>query len=448
MRSRALSMVLLLASGWTLSGPAGAQDSSGIVYSPYRHFKIPFKGSTPEQRLKQLQLFVSTDQGKSWQQAATAPPEQGHFKFLTEKDGYFWFAVQTQDSDGRLYPVRMDGATPNLKVVVDTQPPLVLLQPLTPRGDEVGISWDIRDENLDLTLPDALQAEYRPVGSNSWLPLPRTLAGPQLHWNPMTRSAVQVRVRARDRAGNWGEATASVSLDGSVAPPVGNNEFTQPTVNPDTGPPGRKFVNNKRITLKYDLKEVGPSGVAEVELWFTQDGRSWNKYPPRVGEDPTSQRNVTFEVNSEGVYGITLVAKSGVGLGAKPPQLGDRPQAWIEVDMTKPMVQLQNVIVGQGADKGKLTISWSARDKNLNAQPITLSHGETLAGPWTPIVQNVANSGQHVWTMPERVPYQFHVRVEAVDQANNVGYAITSQLIKVDLSQPKVQILQVEPAGN
>lgn len=445
MRSRGLLLVLLLASGWTLNGPAGAQE--GIVYAPYRHFRVPFTKSSPEQRLKQVQLYVSTDQGKSWQQAATAAPEQGQFKFLTEKDGYFWFAVQTQDNDGRLYPVRMDGATPNLKVVVDTQPPLVLLQPLTPRGDEVGISWDIRDENLDLTLPDALQAEYRAVGSNSWLPLPRTVAGPQLYWNPMTRTAVQVRVRARDRAGNWGEASTSVSLDGSVAPPVGNNDFAQPNANPDTGPPGRKFVNNKRITLKYDLKEVGPSGVAEVELWFTQDGRSWNKYPPRVGEDPNN-KNVTFEVNSEGVYGITLVAKSGVGLGAKAPQLGDRPQAWIEVDMTKPLVQLQNVIVGQGADKGKLTVTWSARDKNLNPQPITLSYGETLAGPWTPIAQNLANSGQHVWTMPERVPYQFHVRVEAADQAANIGYALTSQLIKVDLSQPKVQILQVEPAGN
>ncbi len=185
-------------------------------------------------------------------------------------------------------------------------------------------------------------------------------------------------------------------------------------------------------------------------MWYVYwNSKTWNKlneYDLR-NADPQQPKKLTFTVD-EGVYGITLVAKSGVGLGAKPPQLGDRPQAWIEVDMTKPMVQLQNVIVGQGADKGKLTITWSARDKNLKPQPITLSHGETLAGPWTPMAQNLANSGQHVWTMPERVPYQFHVRVEAVDEAGNSGYALTSQLIKVDLSQPKVQILQVEPAGN
>lgn len=440
---RKLCVLVLLVATWYAS-PGRGQDTAGIIYAPHRQFKIPFQPSSASQRLKQLQLYVSADQGKSWQPAALAAPEQGHFKFLTDKDGFFWFAVQTQDPEGRLYPPRMEGAQPNLKVIVDTQPPLVLLQPLPSRGEEVGVSWDIRDENLDLTLFDAIQAEYRPSGSNTWLPLPRPPTGSQAYWNPNTRSAVEVRVRARDRAGNWGEAVTSASLDGSVpAPAAGGDSASNPAA---PGAAERKFVNNKRISLNYDLKDVGPSGVSEVELWFTQDGRGWNKYPPRPGED-LNKKNLTFEVNSEGIYGVSLVAKSGVGLGFRPPQLGDRPQMWIEVDMTKPLVQLHNVVVGQGTEKGKLTITWSARDKNLTNQPITLSHGETLTGPWTPIVQNQANSGLYVWTMPDRVPYQFHVRVEAVDLAGNAGHAVTSQLVKVDLAQPKVHILNVEPAN-
>ena len=39
------------------------------------------------------------------------------------------------------------------------------------------------------------------------------------------------------------------------------------------------------------------------------------------------------------------------------------------------------------------------------------------------------------------------VTVEAIDQAGNIGEALTDSLIKVDLSQPKVKILTVEPAG-
>ena len=40
--------------------------------------------------------------------------------------------------------------------------------------------------------------------------------------------------------------------------------------------PDRRFVNSKRVSLTYELKEVGPSGAPYLELWFTQDGRSWN----------------------------------------------------------------------------------------------------------------------------------------------------------------------------
>src|SRR5438093_543980 len=156
---------------------------------------------------------------------------------------------------------------------------------------------------------------------------------------------------------------------------------------------------------------------------------------------------IVFEVAGEGVYGITLVAKSGVGLGERPPQVGDRPQLQIEVDTTKPSVRLQDVVVGQGMDKGKLSVTWSASDRNLLPEPIGISYSQTPTGPWTPIGERMVNTGRYVWNMPQQVPYQFHLRVEAVDRAGNVGEAITPHLIKVDLSQPKAKILDVSPAG-
>jgi hypothetical protein len=116
------------------------------------------------------------------------------------------------------------------------------------------------------------------------------------------------------------------------------------------------------------------------------------------------------------------------------------------VDLTRPVVQLQDVIVGEGVDKGKLIITWSAQDKNLSQQPITLSYGEKADGPWVPIMEKMANLGRYVWTMPQQVPYQFYVRVQAFDLATNVGTAVTPQMIRVDLSQPRVNILKIEPA--
>jgi hypothetical protein len=193
--------------------------------------------------------------------------------------------------------------------------------------------------------------------------------------------------------------------------------------------------------------------VSSVELWYVlHQGRTWTKLNDyaidyKAGFEAPQSKKLTFEVNDEGIYGITLVAKSGVGLGDRPPQIGERPQFWIEVDVTKPIVQLQDVKVGSGFDKGKLTIDWKATDKNLAAMPIRLSYAEDKAGQWHTIADKLLNNGRHVWKMPEQLPYQFYVRVEAVDRASNVGEAITLERVKVDLSLPKAKILDVGPGG-
>jgi hypothetical protein len=323
---------------------------------------------------------------------------------------------------------------------------VVTLQPLTPRGNEVGVSWDIRDDNLDLSQPDAARLDYRPSGAQGWSVVNMPGGANRVYWTPQNNSAKEVRLRVKDRAGNFGEGTLTLNGGGAVQPNFAQDNPSERPQKIFNGPTDeeRKLVGSKRISLNYELKEVGPSGVSSVELWYTQDGRSWNKYPGKFAGD---QQNITFDVVGEGLYGITLVAKSGVGLGDRAPQIGDRPQIWIEVDITKPTVQLHNVLVGTGPEKGKLNITWTARDQNMARDPITLSYAEQLAGPWTPIAEKQPNTGRYIWSMPERLPYQFHLKVEAIDRAGNTGEASTDSLIKVDLSQPKVKILNVEPAG-
>jgi hypothetical protein len=442
-------LLLVALASLALAGAAPAQDG-GVLPSRFRTFRIPFTVDPKLTKIRQVQLYVSTDQGQTWQPSATAPPDQRYFLFAAERDGLFFFAVQYLDLDNRVSPPTMQGAQPNLKVLIDTAPPTVQVQALPPRGNEVGVSWVIRDENLDYG-SDALRLEYRQAGALAWLPLVPPAGANQLYWNPQTPAAIEVRLQAKDRAGNVGLGAAAVSLAGNANAPgqgaVPNpNAFAPDTLQNMVNPPAdheRKLVGSKRITLNYEVKEVGPSGVAGVELWYTTNGRSWNKYPYKL-DDP-KQSFVSFDVEGEGLYGITLVAKSGVGLSERTPQLGDRPQVWIEVDLTRPVVQLQNVLVGSGVDKGKLTIAWSARDKNLGREPITLSYAKDPQGPWETLAEKQPNTGRYVWTMPQGVPYQFHVKVEAADQAGNLGDAITDSLVKVDLALPKVRILTVEP---
>ena len=449
MRILSVLLVGMLGGGFAWLDAHAQEPTAGVIFFQLREFNIPFKNDPNNVNVAQVRLYVSSDQGRRWQIVASAAPDGKQFRFSTPQDGYFWFAVQTVYKDGKLFPPALDELRPNLKVIVDTIAPTVQVQALPPRQGEVGVSWTVKDDNLDLGLPDSVRVEYRVIGAATWIPLAVPLGGNQIYWNPGSNAQIEVRVIARDRAGNMGQDKTTVSLAGN---PALSNPFVgaAPDAFKDLD---RKFVNSKQITLSYDLKEVGPSGVSAVELWYTlYKARTWNKlteYPIELKSplEANPTKKLTFEVNDEGIYGITLVAKSGVGLGERAPQPGERPQFWIEVDLTKPVVQILDLQVGNGIDKGKLTTAWSARDKNLGSQPIRLSYAEQKDGPWNTFADKLANSGKHTWKMPEGLPYQFFVRVEAVDLAGNVGEAITLDKVKVDLSLPKAQIRAIEPGG-
>lgn len=194
--SLVLSILGLLALG-APDRPAQAQTpGSELVYSKLRQFVIPFTIGPGKDRLKELRLFVSTDQGKSWQYAAAAGPEQGRFQYISDRDGQLWFVVQTIDKDNRPYPATMDGILPHQRVIVDTQPPVVTLKQLPPRDGLVGVTWTIQDANYDPGAPDTFRLEFHPVGGIGWTPIvPRGL-GNQVYWNPDTTSPIEVRRRA------------------------------------------------------------------------------------------------------------------------------------------------------------------------------------------------------------------------------------------------------------
>ncbi|HEV3262750.1 MAG TPA: hypothetical protein VG013_38295 [Gemmataceae bacterium] len=229
------------------------------------------------------------------------------------------------------------------------------------------------------------------------------------------------------------------SLPGSLEP-TGRGEASLPDVSATAS--GVRFVNSKRFRLNYEVKDVGPSGIAGVELWYTQDGRSWQKHDSM----PHQHSPYVVEVGNEDLYGFTLLVRSGAGVGKQPPRPGDLPQVWVEADVTRPVVRLLGTEPDTGSRAGSLTILWTASDKNLAQEPITISYAEQAAGPWVPIATRLPNSGRYVWQIPPGMPVRFLVRVEAADQAGNVGTDQSPSPLLGDPAQPTVAIVNVEPA--
>lgn len=210
-------------------------------------------------------------------------------------------------------------------------------------------------------------------------------------------------------------------------------------------------VNSLEFGIRYDISEVGKSGVESVELFFTIDqGRTWESYG--VDDDkkippPGQPRRFLVKVSGEGLYGFIIIAKSGAGFGPEPPSPGDPPQVWVEVDVEKPDVRFTSAPqVGRDTSAGILGISWTAQDRNLAPKSIKLLYSENANAKWKTIAEGLDNTGNYQWKMPENIPFKFYLRVEARDLAGNVGYAETDQPVIVDLKRPKSRITGVEPA--
>jgi hypothetical protein len=197
------------------------------------------------------------------------------------------------------------------------------------------------------------------------------------------------------------------------------------------------LVKDRRLKLNYNVTDVGPSGITCVELWATRDGKHWQRY----SNEPPPAGPLCVHVAEEGKYGFSLVVKNGLGVSSPAPKTGDAPQLWVEVDETPPSVQVTECTVGH---EDCLVIAWTASDVHVADSPITVSTAVSREGPWTAVATGLANTGRYVWKMPKDVPYECYVKVEAVDQAGNVGSDHTPRPVKIDLCKPRGTIVSVE----
>jgi len=92
-------------------------------------------------------------------------------------------------------------------------------------------------------------------------------------------------------------------------------------------------VSSPRFALDYAVEDAGPEGPVLIDLWVTRDGgRSW----AHRGNDPDNRPPINIDLEGEGAFGVSLIARDREGRGERVPAPGDAPQIWVEVVPQEP----------------------------------------------------------------------------------------------------------------
>ncbi len=520
--------LLLLVSALFVSGAAMGQGPPAsqlpkITYTKNTIFHLPVQmDEKTRASMREVCLYVKAGNGE-WVRQETGLPTHSHFNYKVPQDGEYWFSLVTIDKNGRMNPPDVNQEPPGLRVVVDTQAPVLDIQPwMSPEG-EACLRCQVQDANPDL---QSVKATYRdPAGEHVLESVPGNptlfkIAGQQVLNQSLRISAADLSGNVVTREVNVREMlSALLQNNKSVAPkvaaavppidqlpPMANvpgdlirteaqrpvlppvppqmekiAEFTPPPnpalmsqgsniVQPlpsapvpylpsapplpsmpnkeiqqvKTTVPGmpnanmpKLILNSTHATIDYRIDQVGPSGVGKVEVYMTGDGgQNWQ----RLQEDKDKRSPVEIDLPGEGLFGIRLAITNGNGFGGTPPARGDAPTCWIEVDTTAPFAQLRPI---DPAQNGVMELRWTASDKNLGPEPITLHYKTRIDGPWQIIARNVKNEGLYRWTFPRDQGSQFFVKIGVNDLAGNSAHVETPNAIVLDITEPHASVVGV-----
>jgi hypothetical protein len=96
-------------------------------------------------------------------------------------------------------------------------------------------------------------------------------------------------------------------------------------------------------------------------------------------------------------------------------------------------------------EDGMMVIGWTASDKNLLGNSISLYYAQKPDGPWNVIVTGYKNEGLYRWALPTTLNGQVYLRVEASDKAGNVGRYDLPTPVALESGKQRVKVIGVGP---
>ena len=319
------SLALTLCSGSVLSqatfaqAPNGAANAVETMYFPHSQFKIPFNVDARGTQPTQVQLWVSTDQGASWQMQGTANSSQKHFEFRAAAEGLYLFSVQTLDENGKAFP----SPQPPMRILIDTTKPQVALRSDMNSSGQVVVDVRINEEHLKT---DSVKLRYRTDQDTQWQEVAVTniVAAGQIYEGQVILDLKNCRevgfvVTVADEASNIGEASTQYVMPRTAAAPqdikLASQRAEQTGKSGLSPTPGAIAWPTPSVATAQPTRPIAPQAVTQQPTRTTAAtpgaGRGVGQVPVGQPINPTQQGNwaVSGQLASDGGLSLNPASK-------------------------------------------------------------------------------------------------------------------------------------------
>ncbi|MBI3949103.1 MAG: PKD domain-containing protein [Acidobacteria bacterium] len=404
--------------------------SAGQIVSPGTVFTIAWN-SSDNVGVTSHDILLSTNGGASYNTTIVSG-------LGGNQQSFNWTVPNLNTTQARIRVRAFDAAgnvgqddTGNFTIRDNTPPTVNIIQPgagqtISP-GTTFTIQWSSSD-NVGVTSQDI---QFSSNGGQTFSTIASNLPGSQqqFNWNvPIINTPqAQIRILARDAAGNQGQdVTGNFTIRDTVPP----------TVNVTAPVAGQPVSPGSTLTIQWTSSDNIGVDSQDIQLSTNGGGSYSNIVTGLPGSQQQYNWSVPTNINTTQAR-IRVIARDAAG------NVGQDDTGNFTIrDTVAPAVSLIAPVGGEVLPQGsQFTIRWNSSD-NIGVTSHDVQLSTNGGSSFSTIASNLSGNAQSFnWTVPNNVSTnQAQIRVLAHDAAGNVGQATSGNFTIQDQTSPTVNV--------